>query len=259
LAVALYDDGAKKQVGSDDAEATRCFQVALLQLEKAVSVAGTDARTHNNLGVVKLALDKEDNPALNCFKKALEADPNHAPATFNKAQMQGHHHEAAALQLDRTGAAGAMDDSRGKLELANAVTFAPKQQLEVHRGGRWQKVLADQVTSKAFIGLTYRLPTINVRTAGAEPDKAPALRVQYAPGTRLLVYDRCEWIFGRVERVTEKERSGQHGHVIETAAHGQLELNLTAANHAPALFSSPAAMDRAHQAYAIELKSRHPQ
>jgi hypothetical protein len=103
LAVALYDDGVAKQVGGDDAGGARCFQVALSQLEKAVSVVGTDARTQNNLGVVKLALDKDDDEAaLRCFEKALDADPNHAPATFNKAQRQGHH-EAAALQLDRTG------------------------------------------------------------------------------------------------------------------------------------------------------------
>jgi tetratricopeptide (TPR) repeat protein len=113
LAVALYDSGAEKQKGGDDAEATRCFQVALLQLEKVVKAAGTDARTQNNLGVVKLALDKEDEAALTCFKKALEADPDHAPAASNKAQMQGYN-EATALQLDRTGAASAMDDSRGK-------------------------------------------------------------------------------------------------------------------------------------------------
>jgi hypothetical protein len=46
-----------------------------LQLENAVNVAGTDgtdARTQNNIGVLKLALalDKEDNEAaLKCFEK----------------------------------------------------------------------------------------------------------------------------------------------------------------------------------------------
>ncbi len=96
------------------------------------AVATPITPTQNNTGVVKLALDKEDNKAaLKCFEKALKADPNHTPATFNKAHGA---HGAAALQLDRTGAAGAIDDGRGKLELANAVTFAPEQQLEVRRG-----------------------------------------------------------------------------------------------------------------------------
>jgi Tfp pilus assembly protein PilF len=74
-----------------------------LQLEQESNQAGTDARTQNNLGVVKLALSKEDKVALECFEKALAAEPDHAPATFTNAQMSGHH-ATAALQLDRTGA-----------------------------------------------------------------------------------------------------------------------------------------------------------
>jgi serine/threonine protein kinase len=113
LAVALYDEGVAEQEcgdgtggareGSEARRRGRCLQLALLQLEQESNQAGTDARTQNNLGVVKLALNKEDKVALECFEKALAAEPEHAPATFNKAQMSGHH-ATAALQLDRTGA-----------------------------------------------------------------------------------------------------------------------------------------------------------
>jgi hypothetical protein len=86
LAVALYDDGAKKQEGGGDAAATRCFQVALLQLEKAVKVAGTDARTQNNLGVVKLALDKEDStkPRSNASRMRCKLTPTTRPRRSTK-------------------------------------------------------------------------------------------------------------------------------------------------------------------------------
>jgi hypothetical protein len=264
LAVALYDDGVAKQADSSDTEAARCFQVALLQLEQAINGGGIDARTQNNLGVTKLALDKEDETALTCFEKALEVEPNHASATFNKAQIQ-RHLKASALQLDRTGAAGAMDDGRGKMELTGPVTFARTQQLEVHYGGRmggWQKVPADSLGSQSLVALTYRIPTARASARGA--GKMSALRVQYAPGTQLMVYDRCEWVLGRVGREVEKQLGrGQQVvdqqvvHVIDTATHGQLELELTAANHAPALFSDMSAMGRANQAYTIELKEKH--
>jgi tetratricopeptide (TPR) repeat protein len=321
LAVALYDDGLATQVGGDDAGAARCFQIALLQLEKAVSVAGTDARTQNNLGVLKLALDKEDETALKCFEKALEADPNHAPATFNKAQRQGHD-EAAALQLDRTGAAGAMEDGRGKLELANAVTFAPQQQLEVHLGGRWQKLPADELaiyTSKALVLLNYRISNDELHS-NMKP-------MHYNVAQPLFLFKGGHWCVGKVkkhfrtefakhakealasrqkgkdaeeaaeaEEVAPKGKQGdlqqrelegkQQRRLKEAQRHRQDEaqhmqamrhqasrhviliesgdgketeitVDLTTANHAPALFFDPAAMDRACQAYAIELKEKH--
>jgi hypothetical protein len=414
LAVALYDDGVAKQDGGDDVGGARCFQVALLQLEKAVCVAGTDACTQNNLGVVRLALDKEDETALRCFEKALEADPNHAPATFNKAQRQGQH-KVAALQLDRTGAASAMDDDRGKLVLANAVTFAPKQQLEVYRGGRWQKVPADKLaTSKALVLLNcrtsndelemealapYLRDNTRLRTivlSGAKLGKdhdnlgvfAQAFEtntavaaldlsndelyssfkpMHYNVAQNLLVFKGGHWCVGKVKKnfraeftkhATEalasrqkckdaeeaaanweqkckeaeqaaatrknkckaqrefedeqqceledkqqraiqreledgqqceledkqqrdmelkgkqqheeaqqhredeaqhmqamRQQASRHAILIEGGAGA--ELNLTAANHAPALFSNLAAMDRAHQAYAIDLKEKH--
>jgi tetratricopeptide (TPR) repeat protein len=199
LAVALYDDGAAKQVGGGDAGGARCFQVALLQLEKAVRVAGTDACTENNLGVVRLALDKEDETALRCFEKALEADPNHAPATFNKAQRQGQgQRKAAALQLDRTGAASAMDDDRGKLELANAVTFTPKQQLEVYRGGQWQKVPANKLaTSKALVLLNYRTSSSSRLNDELHSSFKP---MHYNVAQKLFVFKGGHWCVGKVKK-----------------------------------------------------------
>jgi tetratricopeptide (TPR) repeat protein len=358
LAVALYDDGVSKQVGRDDAGAARCFQVALLQLEKAVIVADTDARTQNNLGAVKLALDKKDEAALRCFEKALEADPNHAPAIFNKAQG---HNEAAALQLDRTGAAGAMDDDRGKLELANAVTFAPKQQLEVRHGDQWQKVAADELaTSKALVLLNYRISNDELHP---ESYSKP---MHYNVAQNLFVFEGGRWCAGKgknnfraeftkhaTQALSSRQKCQDAGKAAEEAAmthsstekseahtawscerctflnrkdcqtcemcdgpkkkaaakeaeddalqqlklevtHQQEEaqrhradeahhieamrqqasrhvilieggdgketeitVDLTTANHAPALFSDLAAMDRAHQAYVIELKEKH--
>jgi hypothetical protein len=56
-----------------------------------------------------------------------------------------------------------------------------------------------------------------------------------------------------------QQQASRHTILIEGSGGKGTEItvDLTAANHAPALFSDRAAMDRAHQAYTIELKEKH--
>jgi hypothetical protein len=56
-----------------------------------------------------------------------------------------------------------------------------------------------------------------------------------------------------------RQQASKHVILIEGGEGKEAEItaDLTAANYAPALFSDQAAMDRAHQAYAIELKEKH--
>ena len=126
LGVALYDSGVRKQERGEKGAAVRCFDAASAQLERAVEAQPEDARALNNLGVVKWA-QGEAGDARRRFDDALEAAPDHKEATFNVGVVQGQK-QGVAAQVDRTGAAGAVDDGRGKVELASAVRFAPEQQ-----------------------------------------------------------------------------------------------------------------------------------
>ena len=75
--------------------------------------------------------------------------------------MDGGKRDGALMQLDRSGAAGAIDNSRGKVNLANAITFEPGRRVMVYRRGRWEQVTANEFESTSDIPLlhsTFRLP-----------------------------------------------------------------------------------------------------
>eukprot|EP00935_MAST-01C_sp_MAST-1C-sp1_P001879 g1879.t1 len=175
-----------------------------------------DARTLNNLGVVKWA-QGEANKAKDYFDDALKADPDHAAATFNTSLLQNNGDRATAL-VDRSGAAGTLEDKGGKVELASAVRFASRQQLEVHRHGKWELMDAGSL-GMPLVELTYRLPD------------AP----KYVPEQLLLIYDG-EW------QCTQARRHSTP---------------LKPTDHAPALFADLTTMSRAQQAYAVECKEKH--
>jgi hypothetical protein len=129
LAVALFDNGYL-----DKAQA---------QLD-CVAVIERDARILNNLiGVLKIMQRKIDEAA-QCFESALAIEADHALATFNASTLKS---PRVRGKLDRTGAAGAMDDTRSKALLENVVRFAPEQILEVHINGKWTMY---HVGSQAF-------------------------------------------------------------------------------------------------------------
>jgi hypothetical protein len=187
------------------------------------------------------------------------------------------------------------------LELANAVKFASEQLLEVHRGGQWQEVPADElVTSKALVLLNYRIPNDELQDENSKPMPGP---MHYNIAQNLLVFEGGHWCVGKVKKNSRakftkqrkkiikqrKEKQGHHKddpqlmeamrqqakamrqqtkamrkqasrHVILIAGSDGKETEITVVYrtcHAPALFTDQAAMDRAHQAYAIELKEKH--
>eukprot|EP00935_MAST-01C_sp_MAST-1C-sp1_P000968 g968.t1 len=195
LGVALFDSGMLKREEDKEDESMRFFEAAQSQLEHGITSHSDDARTLNNLGVVKLTQGMADE-AKECFDNALAADPNHAAATFNKSQGD---RVGASLLLDRTGAAGAVEDSRGKVELTSALSFAPGQQLEVYQRGRWETVDASEVekaTGKPLLLLNYR-PAKNERV-GTRP-------AYYATEQQLLVYHEKSWFVGKVKKHFKNE------------------------------------------------------
>eukprot|EP00935_MAST-01C_sp_MAST-1C-sp1_P002334 g2334.t1 len=218
LGVALYDSGVQKQEQGKNEGAARCFEAASAQLEHAITANHDDARTLNNLGVVKLTQGMKEQ-ARSCFDDAIKADPGHAAATSNISLLEGTRQGTATL--DRTGAAGAVEDSRGKVDLAKALIFAPGQQLEVYRGGKWEQTDASNLNTP-LVELTYRLPS--------------QLAPDYSPEQPLLVHEDDKWVCKQAEKTS---------------------LRLDSTNHAPALFTDLDAIRRAQQAYTIEIKEKH--
>ncbi len=302
LGVALFDSGMQKREENKNDESARSFKAAHAQLEHAIAAHRDDARTLNNLGVVKLTQGMVDE-AQKCFDDALKADPGHREATFNRSQSS---REGATVQLDRTGAAGAVDDSRGKVNLASALSFAPGQQLEVHRHGRWERIDAAEVSKamdKSFL-------LFNQHPA----ERGGVRAVYYKIEQQLLVFWEGEWCIGSskqhkskadfeeeakqaeaarqkkeeaekkaadaenrelnaaarrkllTQRNQHREAEERHRqqaeelaskHIIVLEGHGEVTMQLNPSNHAPALFSDLATIDRAQLAYTIELKDKH--
>jgi Tfp pilus assembly protein PilF len=193
LGIALYDDGH--------------LDAALAQFERAHEVDSTDARTLNNLGVVKRIQGKSEE-AMNHFEEVLMAVPNHGPATFNKSLEHTGNKEVEA-KLDRTGAAGVVDDGRRKMDLVNAVRFAPGQQLEVYqassRGGRWQR--ADrQAVENTMLSLTYRVATLTEELGNPKP-------MYYDAAQQIFILKDGAWYAASVQ----KNFSAEHDEKVKEA------------------------------------------
>eukprot|EP00935_MAST-01C_sp_MAST-1C-sp1_P002698 g2698.t1 len=205
VGAALYDQGAHDE--------------SLNVFELAINVHGDDARTQNNLGAVKLMLGKPEE-AKSCFDEAHRIYPDHKEATFNAGLLQPG--STARPQLDRSGAAGAVEDNRGKVDLANALIFAPGQQLEVYYGdGKWEQTDASDLKAPV-IELAYRLP--------------PQLAPNYSPQQLLLVQEDGKWLCKRAQETI---------------------MRLDSTNHAPVLFADLTAINRAQRAYTNELNDKH--
>eukprot|EP00935_MAST-01C_sp_MAST-1C-sp1_P002268 g2268.t1 len=177
LGVALFDSGVIKQEQGQKDAAARCFCGARSELEQAIVAHSGDARTLNNLGVVRWAQGEAES-AKGCFDDALEEEPDHLAATFNIGLLQSGRDWTTA-QVDRSGAAGAVEDGRGKVELANAVSYAPGQQLEVHRHGKWKRVRAGDLGDKPLINLMHRVLAHEA--------------LEYTPEQLLLMDEGAEW------------------------------------------------------------------
>jgi tetratricopeptide (TPR) repeat protein/predicted Ser/Thr protein kinase len=260
LAIALYDSGVALEEQTKAVNASHCFEAADTQLEEALAIIATDARSLCNHGVVKLKL-RLPNLAAQCFDRALDLVPDHAAATFNRGLVSGRKKRVTA-QLDRAGAASVVQDDRGKLELVSAVRFAAEQQLEVQRGGQWKMVAASelnqaaQARGKSLVDLAYRLPMPGETVADASRVQV-VVRVQYAPSAQLFVHHGGSWLAGTVHHTMLRGDDQRMVHLIETQSHGRLELELNKANHAPALFASSSTIDRAKHVYTIGLKEKH--
>jgi tetratricopeptide (TPR) repeat protein len=182
LAVALSDDGHHGK--------------ALTLLEQAVAADRDDARSKNNLGVVKLAQGEVDG-AMRCFHEALKIEPDHPLATFNASMKECR--EDAIAQFDRSGAVGAVEDRSGQIELADAISFAPAQQIDVHRQGNWQRVDAISSTVPLLL-LKYRIPTTELNGSTTLPAAWYTVDVQ-----RLFILYCGEWRIGKVDKHFQRE------------------------------------------------------
>eukprot|EP00935_MAST-01C_sp_MAST-1C-sp1_P001941 g1941.t1 len=199
LGVVLFDSGILKQEQQKTDQAMHYFEAAQMQLDHAIAAHRHDARTLNNLGVVKLTqgmvLEAEK-----CFDNALIIDPDHAAATFNKSLVEADQGAiAATAKLDRSGAAGAVEDDRGKLALASAVRFVQGQQLEVHRRGQWESADASTICSESsLLLLNHRLAEKQVAGMSTKP-------LHYATQQQLLVTNEGGWRIGRVKENFKRE------------------------------------------------------
>ena len=155
--------------------------------------------------------------------------PDHAAATFNRGLLlRGK--TGVAAQLDRAGAASAVQDDQGKLELSAALRFADEQQLEVQRGGQWKVMAATELqqAGKALVGLAFRLPASGEAVASSRVQVA--VQVQYAPSAQLFVHHSGSWLVGTVRQTMRRGDGDDQGmvHLIDTQSHGQLDLELQA-------------------------------
>ena len=141
--------------------------------------------------------------------------------------------------------------------------FADGQQLEVQRGGKWEAVAARELNQalpagKPLIDLAYRLPATLGGTVAVS--RVPVdVQIQYAPSMHLFIHERGSWLAGTVHNSEWRGTGNQQRllHFIDTQTHGQLELQLNGANHAPALFADMSTMSRAKLFYTIALKEKH--
>jgi serine/threonine protein kinase len=218
LSLALFDSGVPKQEQGHQVEAKHYFEAAHNQLELANDSNDSDARTLNNLAVVKLKLGDTNEAAECLFKRALQVEPNHKESTFNTALLNGDCVENAEPLLDRTGASGVATDPCGKVELVNAVRFAPAQKLEVYRRGHWEEVTASELENE------------NERLQENENERQALVLLTFRTATVRQTLPAC---FGDDD-----------------------ELAMSQAR-APALFANLAAMKDAKQAYDIHLKEEH--
>jgi serine/threonine protein kinase len=184
LAIALYDGGHHDR--------------ALVQLECATAADCGDARALNNLGVVQLARGDEVK-ATQCFNDALKVEPDHQFATFNVSLSERGGKAGNLAQFDRTGAAGAVEDSSSEVSLVGAVSFLPEQLLEVYRQSKWQRVGAGDGSwrgSTPLILLNYRLPSFTLKS-----DSKHLPGVWYATNQQqLFVHYNGDWCIGTVQR-----------------------------------------------------------
>jgi serine/threonine protein kinase/energy-coupling factor transporter ATP-binding protein EcfA2 len=270
---------------------------ALALLEQAVAAGGDDARSHNNLGVVKHAQGEVDS-AMCCFDRALVIEPDHSIATYNAGIKE--RGEGTEARFDRSGAAGAVEDNSGQVELVDAFSFDPEQQVDVYKKGTWECVDATS-SEQPLLRLNYR----------------PLRCTWYAvDAQRLFVLHRGEWCIGTVsescrsefDREIQKAKSAQsklktierkdggdfgatckldaqakkkaqehrdeeqhhrknaqllvsrHTVAIETQGSCGAEtvaLQLDETNHAPALFIDRHTMERAVKSYKITLVDKH--
>jgi serine/threonine protein kinase/energy-coupling factor transporter ATP-binding protein EcfA2 len=188
LAVALCDSGM--------------LDCALAQLEQAIEADPDNARTHNNLGVLMQKKGKMDE-AMSCFDDALKIEQDHPQATVNVGMV----HVGGALgvaQLDRSGAAGAVDSSAGKVDMLHAIIFSPKQKMEVYcKTGNtplaWQSMATKELEGggTALVHLNYRLPS----NPNPRADITKMVPLWYSANAQVLfVYHRGSWRIGKVQK-----------------------------------------------------------
>ena len=119
LGVALYDSGMRKQEQGQKDAAVRCFEAAHEQLSgPSRSSPRTPAPEQPRRRKVGAGRGGRCQAR---FDDALKVDPDHKEATFNAGVAQGHRDGARR----RSTAPGCrrVEDGRGKVELASAVSF----------------------------------------------------------------------------------------------------------------------------------------
>ena len=75
------------------------------------------------------------------------------------------------------GAAGAVEDGRGKVDLASPLSFAPGQEIEVRRYGEWQRTSTSDVASDQY-GRTTRAVTCRLTSGGSVRENKNCVHVQ---------------------------------------------------------------------------------
>jgi hypothetical protein len=134
---------------------------------------------------------------MRCFHEALKIEPDHPLATFNASMKECR--EDAIAQFDRSGAVGVVEDSSGQIELEDAISFVPGQQVDVCRQGKWQRVDANSSTVPLLL-LKYRLPTTKLNGS------TTVLATWYtADVQRLFILYRGEWCIGKVDKTFQSE------------------------------------------------------
>jgi hypothetical protein len=217
-----------------------------------------------------------------CFDRALVIEPDHSIATYNAGIKE--RGEGTEARFDRSGAAGTVEDNSGQVELVDAFSFDPEQQVDVYKKGTWKCVDATS-SEQPLLLLNYR----------------PLRPTWYAvDAQRLFVLHRGNWSIGTVSescrseydeetqkaesalsklnRMERKNRGKKHRdeeqqhrknaqlhanrHTIaietqDSRGAEPLVLQLDETNHAPALFIDRHTMQRAVKSYKIALKEKH--
>jgi hypothetical protein len=208
-----------------------------------VAVIERDARILNNLGVLKMEQRKIDEAA-QCFESALAIEADHALATFNASTLKS---PSARGKLDRTGAAGAMDDTRSKALLENVVRFAPEQILEVHVNGKWtiyhvgSQAFQDQFSVNPLPLFHYR--PVEWSQRGKKKGIFEVSDKVWYPSheqQQLFALDHAsgKWVLRTATKDVEKKTDWN-------------------ANNTPAFFTDEQGMFSAMHAYTFELRDKH--